>query len=126
MLVSIGAYNICDGTLSGGVAISGLSLGVARGFEVVRTLAALNPQTYDRVNRVTTASFHVYRTHASADAAEAFIMGLDASLPSTGTVTFTRPTGSVSMPNGVVTSHQSSQQGSTTTTQYTITGGQLS
>jgi len=126
MLVSIGTYAICDGTLSGGVAIGQARVQIDRGFDVVVPLAELNAIPLDRVYRKLTFTFQVQRTHTNAGAAELFILDLDSSLPSSGTVTIT-PTGNGSVryvPNGAVTTHNSQQNGSTTTTQYTLIGGQ--
>ena len=126
MLVSIGTYAICDGSLGGGVAIGQARLQMDRIYDVVVPLAELNAVPFDRTCRRLTFTFQVQRTHANAGAAELFILDLDSSMPSTGTVKIT-PTGNGSyryIPNGAVTAHSSQQNGATTTTQYTIIGGQ--
>ena len=126
MLVAIGTYAICDGTTSGGVAIGQARVQMDRIFDIVIPLAELNPELFDRTCRKITFTFTVKATHANAAAAEQFIMDLDSNLPSSGTVKLT-PTGSTSyryIPNGRVVNHQSEYVGATTTTVYTIVGGQ--
>ncbi len=126
MLVSIGTYAICDGTLGGGVAIGQLRFGVDRKIEIVIPIGTTDPVLFDRVGRVTSITFTVQRTHASAGAAELFIASLDSSLPSSGNVIlqFTTTGTDWHIPNGKVLNHNSTQLGATTTTTYTITGGQ--
>src|SRR5258707_748 len=126
MLVSIGSYDICDGSLSGGVAIGQARLQMDRVFDVVIPIAELNPELFDRVCRKLTFTFTVQRTHADAETSELFILDLDADIPSSGTVKLT-PTSSASfryIPNGFVVNHQSQQNGATSITTYTIVGGQ--
>lgn len=125
MLCKIGTYDICDGTLAGGVAISTLSYQVDRQIEIVVPLDALDPDTLDRGGRKLTVSFTVYRTHANASAAEAFIVGLDVALPSSGDVelTFTDFSTTYLIPNAKVVRHDSRQNGATTITNYMIVGG---
>ncbi len=125
MLVKIGSYSICDGTLPGGFAIGQLRFGVDRQIEIVVPIATANPELYDRGGRKTSLTFTVQRTHASAGAAELFIASLDSSLPSTGNVIleFTTTGTDWHIPKGKVINHSSSQLGATTTTTYTIVGG---
>lgn len=125
MLVAIGGYDICDGTLAGGVAIGQLRWQVDRQIEVVIPLDEIDPDTLDRGGRRTTASFTVQRTHTNAASAEAFIAALDTNLPSFGDVDFTFTDGVTQyhIPNGKVISHGSQQTGATTTTNYVIVGG---
>ncbi len=126
MLVTIGSYDICDGSLSGGVAVGQARVQMDRVFDVVVPIAELNPVLFDRVCRKLTFTFMVQVAHATADACELFLLDLDSSLPSTGTVKIT-PTNSVDyryVPNGFVINHQSSNIGAMSTTQYTIVGGQ--
>lgn len=124
MLVKIGSYDICDGTLSGGVAIGQLRYGVDRVIEVVVPLELVDPETFDRGGRKTTINFTVQRTHSSAGSAEEFIAGLDQDLPSSGTVLLTFTSGvTMAIPNGKIMNHSSAQLGSLTTTNYTIVGG---
>jgi hypothetical protein len=128
MQVSIGAYAICNGTFAGGVAIGNARVQMDRAIDLVVPIRALNPELFDRVARKITFTFEVERVHASAAAAELFILDLDGNLPSSGTVKLT-PTGSVSyryIPNGRVLSHVSEHMGSKTKTQYIIVGGQPS
>ena len=125
MLVSIGAYDICDGTLAGGVAIGQLRFGVDRQIEVVVQINATDPEMFDRGGRKTSITFTVQRTHADAGAAELFIASLDSSLPSSGNVVLEFTTGTDwHIPKGKVINHNSTQLGATTTTTYTIVGGQ--
>lgn len=126
MLVSIGAYDICNGALSGGVAIGQARVQMDRVFDVVIPIAELNPELFDRVCRKLTFTFTVQRTHDDAETSELFILDLDSDLPSSGTVKLT-PTSSASfryIPNGFVINHQSQQNGATSITTYTIVGGQ--
>src|SRR5215472_3420252 len=118
MLVTIGAYSICDGTLSGGVAIGQARYHVDRTVEIVAELGSKNPISIDRTNRRVTFTFTVERVHASASAAEDFVADLDVSLPSSGTVTLT-PTGGSGLryiPNGRIMNHESEIMGAKTTT----------
>jgi hypothetical protein len=132
MLISIGSYAICDGTLAGGVAIGQLRFGVDRLIEIVEPIYSAEtdpnityPILFDRKNRKTSITFTVQRTHASAGAAELFIASLDSSLPSTGNVIleFTTTGTDWHIPKGKVINHSSTQLGATTTTTYTIVGG---
>lgn len=126
MLVTIGSYSICDGTLNGGVAIGNGRVQMDRAFDVTAPIRALLPVLFDRVTRTVTFTFEVQRTHASAAAAELFVLDLDSDLPSSGTVKLT-PTNSTDyryIPNGKVIRHLSALNGATSTTIYTIVGGQ--
>ena len=126
MLVSIGSYDICDGTTSGGVAIGQARVQMDRVFDVVVPLQQLNPELFDRTCRKITFTFTVQVIHADAEASELFILDLDSDLPSSGTVKLT-PTNSTDyryIPDGFVVNHQSQQNGATSTTTYTIVGGQ--
>ena len=126
MLVSIGAYDICNGTLAGGVAIGQARIQLDRTFDVAIAVDAIDPTLFDRVCHKVTFTFTVQRTHDDAGSCETFILDLDLDLPSSGTVKLT-PTSSASfryIPNGFVINHQSQQNGATSTTTYTIVGGQ--
>jgi hypothetical protein len=127
MVVSIGAYSICDGTRSNGVALSELRLASDRKFDVVDPLRQILPVAIDRVGRLTDATFQVKRVHASLGAAEDFILGLESAIPAIGTITVTTtgPTPvTVTIPNGAVVEHDLVQeQGATTVHQYRIIGG---
>ncbi len=125
MLVSIGTYDICDGSLSGGVAVGNGRLQLDRVFDIVVPIAELNPELFDRVCRKSTFTFTVQIAHDSAAVAELFVLDLDSSLPSTGTVTVTATDGTTrTIPNGFVLNHQSQLNGATSSTTYTIVGGQ--
>ncbi len=125
MLVSIGSYAICDGTLGGGVAIGQLRFGVDRQIEIVVPIGVADPELFDRGGRISRITFTVQRTHATAGASELFIASLDSSLPSSGNVilTFTTTFTQWHIPKGKVLNHSSIQDGATTTTTYTIVGG---
>ncbi len=125
MTVDIADYSICDGTLSGGVALSDMRSLINRSIEVVLPLGEAVPVTYDRQGRTSHFTFQVKRVHADAEACEAFIMTLDANLPSEGTITITLNGGTetVQIQNGKVLSHQSSELGATSITDYVIAGG---
>jgi hypothetical protein len=127
MLVSIGSYDICDGTLAGGVAISDLTPTNNRLFDVVVPLDDSDTTLLDRVNTTCDLTLTVARSHSSVAVAEQFIVQLDELLPSSGTVTFTTtgPTPSTrTIPNGYIVDHELiQQQGATTFHNYHIIGG---
>src|SRR6267154_3417957 len=108
MLVSIGAYDICDGTLTGGLAVSDLRLKADRLFDFVVPIGDVDCTLFDRVITTADFSFIVKLTHATKKLAEVFILQLDTNLPTSGTVTFTT-TGPSSdtrvIPNGFVLDH---------------------
>ena len=124
MLVSIGAYYLCDGTLSGGVAIGQLQLTIDRVLDSFVAIDDIDPKVFDRVCRRSDIRFQVERVHADWDAASAFIVSLDASIPSSGDIIFIFPSGTSTIPNGAVKSHNTSQIGAKTLTQYNLIGGQ--
>ncbi len=113
-----------NGTLAatGGTG-TGATFGVSSGAQPNMS----NPQTYDRSGRPCVYSFTVKRTHADAESADEFIIGLEDAIPSVGsiTVTTTGPTPrTFVIPNGKVQSHSlTQQQGATTFHQYSIVGG---
>jgi hypothetical protein len=127
MLVSIGTYDICDGTLTGGVAVSELRLKADRLFDFVVPIGEVDCTLFDRVITTTDVTFIVKLTHASKKASEVFILQLDTNIPTTGTVTFTTTGPSPDtrvIPNGFVLDHSLIQeQGATTFHQYHIVGG---
>jgi len=127
MLVSIGAYDICNGTLSGGVAVSDLRLKADRLFDFVVPIGDVDCLLLDRVITTTDATFIVKRTHASKTDSEAFILQLDANIPTSGTVIFTTTgpsPGTRLIPNGFVLDHSLLEEdGATTYHQYHIAGG---
>ena len=127
MLISIGSYDICDGTLTGGVAVSDLRLKADRLFDFVVPIGDVDCLLFDRVITTTDATFIVKRTHASRTASEAFILQLDSNIPTTGTVTFTTTGPSPDtrvIPNGFLLDHSLIQEdGATTYHQYHISGG---
>ncbi len=137
MIVAIGDYVLCDGTLSGGVAISALRVDNRHVFDEVIPIDVLPPMTpadvispviFDRTCAIANITFLVKRVHADLNAAETFILELDVNIPEgVNIVTFTtsEPSSStVTIPNGVVTNHSLQEQsGSTTIHQYTVAGG---
>ncbi len=127
MTVTVGAYSLCNGTLTGGVAVSDLRVNQRRIADIVAILAGVGPEIYDRVGRPCTYSFTVKRTHADADAAEQFLLGLADAVPSTGTInviTSGPSPASFSIPNAKVQSIDLEQQsGATTFHTYSIIGG---
>ncbi len=137
MLVSIGSYDLCDGTLSGGVAISALNVENRHVFDEVSPIDVLPPATpadvispviFDRTCATTNITFLVKRVHADLDAADQFILDLDGNIPEgleNVVFTTTEPSPStVTIPNGVVVEHSLQvQAGATTIHQYTILGG---
>jgi len=127
MLVSIGSYDLCDGTLAGGVAISDLHPTNNRLFDVVTPVDDSDVTLFDRVNTTCDISLIVKRTFSTKAIAEKFILQLDANLPTSGTVTFTTtgPTPTTrTIPNGFIVDHELLQeQGATTFHQYHIVGG---
>lgn len=125
MLISIGFYDLCDGTISGGIAATNLRLRFTRGIEVVQGLGDAVPQTYDRGTRTIDLSFTVARVHSSIKESEVFIAKHDDVIPNTGVVALTTTGGEVAfIVNGILTEmHLISQIGATTFHSYRITGG---
>ncbi len=127
MLVSIGAYDICDGTLAGGVAVSDLRLKSDRLFDWVVPIGDVDCILLDRVNSKTDLTFIVKRTHASKPTAEQFILQLDTLLPTSGTVTLTTTGPSPDtrvIETGYLLDHSLVQEdGATTYHQYHVVGG---
>lgn len=127
MLVSIGSYEICDGTLAGGVAISDLRLSGDRLFELVIPVGDADSTMFDRVTTTIEFVFLVKRTFTSKATAEKFILQLDSALPTTGevTITTTGPTPATRIiPNAFVMDHTLIlESGATLFHQYHITGG---
>ena len=127
MLVSIGTYDICDGTLAGGVAISELRLRADRLFDFFVPVGDVDSILFDRVNTICEFAFMVKRVFGSKATAEKFIVQQDTILPVSGTVTVTTsgPTPATrEIPNGFVVDHELVQEiGATLFYQYRITGG---
>ena len=127
MLVSIGAYELCHGTLAGGVAISDLRPTANRLFDVAVPLDDNDVTLFDRVNTTFDITLIVKRTFSTQAAAEEFILQLDTALPTSGSVTFTTtgPTPTTrTIPNGFIVDHALLQQtGATLFHQYHIIGG---
>jgi len=128
MLVEIGSYDICDGTLSGGVAVSDLRLNIERGFDIVIPVGEVSPVLLDRLTSKSDITFTVKRAHGSLSASEDFLLELEENLPRSGNVKLTTTNGTIRyIPNGFVVSHNLSQQiGSTTFHNYHIIGGPTS
>lgn len=125
MLVSLGSYDLCDGTFSGGFAASDLRLRFTRGIEVVQELGELSPVTFDRGTRNLELSFTVHRVHASINAADVFIGNHDTQVPRNQAIKLTT-TGSATIfiLSGFLTDIQLIRQiGATTSHSYKIVGG---
>lgn len=127
MLVSIGTYDICDGTLAGGVAISELRLRADRLFDFVVPVGDVDSILFDRVNTTCDFSFIVKRAFGSKATAEKFIVQQDTILPTSGTVTVTTTGPSPAtreIPNGFIVDHELINEiGATLFYQYHIMGG---
>ncbi len=137
MLVKVGSYELCDGTLPGGVAISDLRVSNRHVFDEVIPIDTLPPITpedvispiiFDRICAIANITFLVKRVHADLSAAEEFILELDSNIPEgieNVVFTTTSPSSStVTIPNGVVTEHSLQEhEGAVTIHQYTIAGG---
>src|SRR6266403_5119933 len=127
MLVSIGAYKICDGTLTGGVAVSDLRLKSDRLFEFVVPIGDVDSLLFDRINSKTDLTFTVKRTFADKATTETFILQLDNNLPISGAITLTTtgPTPDTRViPNGYLVDHSLlGEYGATIFYQYHIIGG---
>ncbi len=134
MLVSIASYDICDGTLSGGVAISDLRAVLDRIFDIVTPISTGSgsgpcgqsgwlPVAYDRLITKCDFSFMVKRVHADLAASDAFILGLECTLPRRGTVVLTGDSATLTISDGCLVSHALQQQiGATTFHSYHIIG----
>lgn len=139
MTVKIGAYSLCDGTLSGGVAISDQRPQTQRTLdEVVRFWTVDDGTTdhtieyLDRSCRTFDYVFQVKRVHANLDAAESFILFLDQTLPEQLledslpiTIKTSDESSTYDISNAALTEHSLvSHSGATTIHQYRIVGGQ--
>ena len=76
MLVKIGSYEICNGTLAGGFAVGSLRLRGDRGFDIAIPIGETVPVLFDRLTTQSDITFQVYRTHADLQASEDFILNL--------------------------------------------------
>ncbi len=126
MLISIGEYDLCDGTFAGGVAASDLRLRFTRGIEVVQPLGEDDPVTFDRGTRRLDLSFTIHRNHASIKDAELFIGNHENAVPQTGAIKLTIGIFGINqfIISGFLVSIQLIQQiGSTTSHNYKIVGG---
>lgn len=127
MLVSIGSYALCDGTLTGGVAISDLRLTADRLYDFVVPVGDVAAILFDRVNATCDFMFTVKRTFPGKATAEKFILQQDTLLPVSGTVTITTTGPSPAtrtIPNGFIVDHALVEEnGATTIHQYHIIGG---
>ena len=127
MLVKIGSYDICNGTLSGGVAVSDLHANVERLYDFVVPLGDQDSILFDRVNAKLDFTFTVKRVFPDKPTAEKFITQLDTILPTSGTVTITTtgpsPT-TRTIPNGFILDHTLlMESGATCFHEYHIVGG---
>jgi hypothetical protein len=131
MLVSIGNFQLCDGTREGGVGTTRLRFRVDRKIQAQEIFRADQIVTFDRGNRKTTATFEVTRTFATQDDADVYVLEHEETIPSTGVVTFTafQPNGQKVvryLAGGKIDTHELLEQiGVTTRHQYTIVGGTI-
>ena len=131
MLVSIGTFQLCDGTRAGGVGVTRLRFKVDRKIQVQEIFRAPEITTFDRGNRKTTATFEVSRTFPTQEEADVYILNHEATIPSSGTVAFTafQPNGQKVVrylaPGNVLAHELVEQIGVTTRHQYTIVGGTI-
>src|SRR5689334_8053472 len=89
MLVTIGTYSLCDGTLAGGVAISDLHPVNTRLFDSFVPLDDNDVTLLDRINTTCDLTLTIKRTFSTKATAEKFILQLDTVLPTSGSITFT-------------------------------------
>jgi hypothetical protein len=131
MLVSIGTFQLCDGTRSGGVGVTRLHFRVTRKIQLAELFRGPEVETFDRGNRETTVTFEVFRTFPTQEAADVYVLQHEGTLPSSGIVTFTafQPNGQKVvryLADGKVRLHQLVEQiGVTTRHQYIIIGGEI-
>jgi hypothetical protein len=131
MLVSIGTFQLCDGTRPGGVGVTRLKFRVERKIQVAEIFRAEEVETFDRGNRETTVRFEVSRTFATQEAADVYVLQHEETVPSSGVVTFTafQPNGQMVvryLADGKVQTHELIEQiGVTTRHQYVIIGGTI-
>ncbi|HEX4083985.1 MAG TPA: hypothetical protein VHY22_03665 [Chthoniobacteraceae bacterium] len=131
MLVSIGTFNLCDGTREGGVGTTRLRFRVNRKIQVQELFRADQVETFDRGNRQTIAKFEITRTFPTQEEADVYVLEHEETIPSSGLVAFTaiQPNGQKVLrylAGGKVESHELMEQiGVTTRHQYTIVGGEI-
>ncbi len=126
MLISIAAYDLCDGTNVGGVAASDLRYRVTRAIDVVLALRSTVPFTYDRHTRTADVAFTVKRTHDTVEDAEYFAANHENDLPQSGAVKITSQDGTIVsyLTNAkLIDHHLIFQIGATTFHSYHIVGG---
>lgn len=124
MLVKLGAYQFCDGTLGGGVALSGLNVTIDNVIDFQIPIGDA-PELFNRECQSCEVTFTVRRTWPSVAIAEIFILELDQNLPAVGTV-YVTPQGATpwTIPDGRLLDHSLvEQKGATTTHSYRIAGG---
>jgi hypothetical protein len=131
MLVSIGTFQLCDGTRSGGVGVTRLRFRVQRKIQVAECFRAEEVETFDRGNRETFVTFEISRTFATQEAADVYVLQHEETVPSSGVVTFTafQPNGQKViryLADGKVRAHELVEQiGVTTRHQYAVIGGTI-
>lgn len=126
MLAKIDTYFLADGTLAGGVALSGLRIQFQRVHDVFVPIGGPSRKYIPRNVTRTTIDFSVTRNHADIAAAEEFILDHNNSLPVTGEVMLLSSSGFVtaSIPRGRLFSHRlNTEIGSTTMHAYHVEGG---
>jgi hypothetical protein len=131
MLISIAAFQFCDGTRSGGVGVTRLRFRVSRKIQVAQIFRGDEVETFDRGNRETIVTFEISRTFSTQEVADVYVLQHEDTVPSTGLVTFTafQPNGQKVvryLAEGVVQTHELLEQiGVTTRHHYTIIGGTI-
>lgn len=133
MLCKINDFQLADGTISGGFALSGLRLRMQRVADMVIELGELNPTPLDRNKRKADISFTIDRIHATIGDAEAYILDHDSTVPRTGDVKLivsvygiVATTPYALIVNGAVISHELAvQYGKFTRHNYHIMGAPL-
>lgn len=129
MLVSIGTFNLCDGTRLNGVGLTNLRFRVDREIQIAQVFRAPAIETFERGNRRTIATFEISRTFPTLGAADSFILTHEETIPASALVTFIAVLTNGQrvlryLPNGNTKSVDLvAQIGLTTRHQYTIIGG---
>lgn len=120
-------FELADGTLAGGFALSDLRIRMDRNFELVLPLESTDPELLDRPQRKTVITFNVTRAHNSIGDAEAYITAHEDLLPQQGLAKFITGNGGVyySLASEIVSHQLGRELGKTTMHTYEIIGGPL-
>ncbi len=126
MICIIDSYDITSGDDVTNIALDNLRLSVKRVFDVVIPIGADFPVPIRMKVTKSTVDFIVTRVHASAGAAEAFLLAHNSSIPTSGPIRLISSNGSIEkfVVNGKATVNQlNSEVGATTIHAYHIEGG---